>query len=143
MHASFFAARLVVLAAISLVVSAQSLLPDGCDRNVTVHAGDTCDKISAAHNVSTYQLAEVNSKTIDRGCDNLGIGEVICLGIKGHDCKVTHVVKGGETCHSIADAVGIPEKTLLTNNPNVGSDCSSIYPGEVLCTSKKIYVKAT
>ncbi|KAG1811979.1 hypothetical protein EV424DRAFT_112345 [Suillus variegatus] len=143
MHASFFTVRLVALAAIASVVSAQSLLPDGCDRSVTVHSGDTCDKISAAHNVSTYQLAAVNSKIIDRGCDNLAIGEVLCLGIKGQDCKVTHVLKSGETCHDIAKAAGTTEKTLLANNPNLGSDCSGVYPGEVLCTAKKIYVKNT
>ncbi|KAG2049928.1 hypothetical protein BDR06DRAFT_892817, partial [Suillus hirtellus] len=117
-------------------------LPEGCDRNVTVRAGDTCDKISAANSVSTYQLAAVNSKVIDSGCDNLAIGEVLCLGIKGQDCKVTHVVKGGETCHDIAKAAGITEKTLLANNPNLGSDCSK-YTGEVLCTAKTIYVKNT
>ncbi|KAG1894768.1 uncharacterized protein F5891DRAFT_1175932 [Suillus fuscotomentosus] len=110
MHASFFAARLVVLAAIALVVSAQSLLPENCDRSVT--------------------LAAVNSKVIDRGCDNLAIGEVLCLGIKGQDCKVTQVLKGGETCHDIAKAAGITEKTLLANNPNLGSDCSK-YTGEL------------
>lgn len=73
MHASFFTARLVALAAIASVVSGQSgnnllllqgsimlttakrlVLPAGCDRNVTVRAGDTCDAISAANSVSTY-----------------------------------------------------------------------------------------
>ncbi|KAG2095429.1 uncharacterized protein F5147DRAFT_642039 [Suillus discolor] len=162
MHASFFTARLscachhclscvcsesVILrdSIVLTFITAKrlGLLPAGCDRNVTVHSGDTCDKISAAHNVSTYQLATVNSKIIDSGCDNLGIGEVLCLGIKGQDCNVTHVLKGGETCHSVADATGVPEKTLLANNPNLGSDCSGVYPGEVLCTAKKIYVTNT
>ncbi|KAG2367129.1 hypothetical protein BDR07DRAFT_1449010 [Suillus spraguei] len=142
MYASFFAARLVALAVITSVVSGQAL-PTGCDRNVTVQAGDTCNAISAKHNVSTYQLAAVNSKIIDPACDNLSVGEVVCLGIKGQDCNVTHVMQTGDTCRSIANAAGIPIKTLLTNNPNVNTICTDLYPGEVLCTANQIYVNIT
>ncbi|KIK42206.1 carbohydrate-binding module family 50 protein [Suillus luteus UH-Slu-Lm8-n1] len=140
MHASFFTARLVALAAIASVVSGQSVLPARCDRNVTVRAGDTCDAISAANSVSTYQLATVNSGVIDSACDNLYIGEIICLGISGQDCNVTHVLQTGDTCFSVATAAGIPLNTLLANNPNVNSNCTNVYPGEVLCTASQIYV---
>ncbi|KAG2032652.1 hypothetical protein BDR03DRAFT_742295 [Suillus americanus] len=139
MHASFFAARLVALAAIASVVSGQGLQA-GCDRNATVRSGDTCDAISARHNVSTYQLAAVNSKIIDPGCDNLFIGQVLCLGISDQDCNVTHVMQTGDTCQSVANATGIPINTLLTNNPNVNTICTNVYAGEVLCTSSQIYV---
>ncbi|KAG2030768.1 hypothetical protein BDR03DRAFT_160242 [Suillus americanus] len=142
MHASFFTARLVVLAAIASVVSGQGL-PAGCDRNVTVQSGDTCDAISARDNVSTYQLATVNSGIIDPGCDNLFIGEVICLGISGQDCNVTHVIQSGDTCQSVANAASIPINTLLANNPNVNTNCTNVYPGEVLCTASQIYVNTT
>lgn len=135
MYASFFAARLVALAVITSVVSGQAL-PTGCDRNVTVQAGDTCNAISAKHNVSTYQLATVNKNIINPACSNLAAGEVICLGIKGHDCHVTHVIQTSDTCQSIANAAGIPIKKLLTNNPNVNTDCTNLYSGEVLCTAK-------
>ncbi|KAG0691685.1 hypothetical protein DFH29DRAFT_1084197 [Suillus ampliporus] len=63
MHASFFTGRLVALAAIASAVG--QTLPADYDHNITVEAGDTCDGISAAHNVSTYQLAAVNSGIID------------------------------------------------------------------------------
>jgi hypothetical protein len=77
-----------------LITAKRLALPAGCDRNVTVQAGDTCDAISAANSVSTYvssschqftcssyvwhryQLATVNSGIIDSACDNLYIGEV-------------------------------------------------------------------
>ncbi|KAG1719655.1 hypothetical protein EDB19DRAFT_681286 [Suillus lakei] len=142
MHASFFTARLVALAAIASVVTGQTL-PAGCDRNVTVQSGDTCDAISAVNNASTYQLAAVNSGIIDPACDNLFVGEVLCLGITGQDCNVTHVMQTGDTCYSVATAAGIPINTLLANNPNVNTICTNVYPGEVLCTASQIYVNIT
>ncbi|KAG1726482.1 hypothetical protein EDB19DRAFT_226801 [Suillus lakei] len=140
MHAPFFTARLVALAAIASVVTGQTL-PAGCDRAVTVQSGDTCDAISAANKVSTYQLAAVNSDIIDPGCGNLFVGEVLCLGITGQDCNVTHVMQTDDTCDSVAIAAGIPINTLLANNPNLNTICTNVYSGEVLCTASQIYVK--
>ncbi|KAG1814248.1 uncharacterized protein BJ212DRAFT_1362392 [Suillus subaureus] len=142
MYASFFTTRLVALAAIASVVSGQGL-PAGCDRNATVQSGDTCDAISAMYNVSTYQLATVNSGIIDPDCDNLFIGEVLCLGISGQDCDVTYVMQTGDTCQSVANAADIPISTLLANNPNVNTNCTNAYAGEVLCTASQIYVNTT
>ncbi|KAI0049667.1 carbohydrate-binding module family 50 protein [Auriscalpium vulgare] len=116
---------------------------DNCARSYTVSSGDTCDAISAAQNVSTFQLATVNKAKIDAACDNLAIGEVLCLGITGQDCSTVHVVVSGDSCGVITDAAGIPLSTLLANNPNINSDCSNIYPGEVLCTSSTIFVNGT
>ncbi|KAG9313541.1 hypothetical protein JVU11DRAFT_5868 [Chiua virens] len=118
-------------------------LPAGCDRNVTVAAGDTCNSISANYNVSTYQLAAVNTGIIDASCDNLYVGEVICLGITGQDCSTTYVSQSGNTCAGIASAYNISVNTLITNNPNVNQICTNLYPGEVLCVSSTIYVHLT
>ncbi|KAG2072069.1 hypothetical protein BDR04DRAFT_1191915 [Suillus decipiens] len=142
MYASFFTARLAALTAIASVVSGQAL-PAGCDRNVTVQPGDICDAISATQNVSTYQLAAVNNGTINPACSNLSIGEVICLGITGQDCNVTYVVQPGDTCQGISNATYIPIETLFTNNPNVDTNCTNLYSGEVLCTANQIYVNTT
>lgn len=46
-----------------------------CNRSYTVQAGDFCDGISAAQNVSTYQLATVNP-VINPTCTNLFVGQV-------------------------------------------------------------------
>ncbi|KAG2064198.1 hypothetical protein BDR04DRAFT_1235224 [Suillus decipiens] len=135
MYALSFAARLIALAAIAAAVSAQKLSAD-CARSVTVQPGDTCDSISAKYHVSTYQLAKVNKKTINPPCTDLVAGEVICLGIKGHDCYVTQVVQPEDTCQKIANEAGIPIKKLLANNPNINTDCTNLYSGEVLCTMK-------
>ncbi|CDO70211.1 hypothetical protein BN946_scf184942.g11 [Trametes cinnabarina] len=101
-----------------------------CARNYTVVLGDTCDEISAKTNTSTYQLATVNADKIDAACDNLAVGELLCLGIVGQDCDVVDVVQSGDSCAAIADDAGTTLDILLANNPNVNSDCTNIYPGE-------------
>jgi hypothetical protein len=102
--------------------------------------------------VISYQLATVNSGTIDAACDNLSVGMVscvtprccqhpftdldlcyqsICLGLAGQDCSSTHVMVYGETCDQIASDAGTTLALLLENNPNVNSACTNIYPEEV------------
>jgi hypothetical protein len=96
-----------------------------------------------------YQIEYVNSDIIDANCDNLKTGEVgfllcifrsscsliltkvLCLGIKGQDCKATYIVQAGDTCDDIVKSKGITLATLLANNPNTGSDCF-ISTGEVM-----------
>ena len=46
-----------------------------------------------------------------------------------------HVVAEGDNCEAIAQAAGTTTDILLANNPNVDSQCTNIYPGEVLCTA--------
>ncbi|KAI0066417.1 hypothetical protein BV25DRAFT_1835480 [Artomyces pyxidatus] len=133
-------AMVAVTAAVYGGVSAQT---SNCARTYTVISGDTCDIISAKENVSTFQLATVNSAIVDPACDNLAVGEVLCLGIVGQDCNITDVVQSGDSCGLITDATGIPLSTLLTNNPNINTDCSNIYPGEVLCTSSQVFAYGT
>ena len=55
----------------------------------------------------------------------------LCLGLADQDCSTVAVVQAGDSCDGIASTAGIPMTTLLVNNPNVQSDCSNIYPGEV------------
>ncbi|KAH7919527.1 hypothetical protein BV22DRAFT_1050981 [Leucogyrophana mollusca] len=131
------------LAGAITVIAQSAALPANCDRSYTVKLGDTCDIISATQNVSTYQLAAVNTGIIDPECANLYEGELICLGITGQDCNVTYVMQSGDTCSSIAAAAGIPVSTFLTNNPNVNPICTNIYPDEVFCTASQIYVNLT
>ncbi|KAG1730364.1 uncharacterized protein EDB91DRAFT_1349640 [Suillus paluster] len=134
MHTSFFTR----LAALSAIASLAVALPSGCDRKVTIKAGDTCATISAAHKVSTYQLMKVNTGVINTACD-LHVGEEICLAIKGQDCTAVHVVKYGDVCNAIVNEAGISLSTLYANNPNINEGCTNLYPDEVLCTSSHIY----
>jgi len=136
----FFSKQLLSLATISALlslVSAQARA--GCSRNGTVQIGDSCDAFSARDSVSTFQLANANKNGIDAACDNLSPGESLCLGLVGQDCSTVAVVQAGDSCGGIAGTAGIPMTTLLANNPNVQSDCSNIYPGEVLCTDSQIF----
>ncbi|RDX44253.1 hypothetical protein OH76DRAFT_1487208 [Lentinus brumalis] len=132
------AAFALVLAAVAVSVRAQE---PNCARNYTVVPGDFCDGISAKTSVSTYQLATVNKDKIDAACDNLFVGEALCLGIRGQDCQVTHVVQAGDSCQGIADSAGTTLDILFANNPNVDNPgCTLIYPGEVLCTADDVIV---
>jgi len=130
---------LAVAAAVATVVYAQASGAD-CDRSYVVQSGDFCDKIAAAQNVSSFQIIAANNNLINPLCTNLFPGENICLGITGQDCDIVHVVQQGDFCQGIADAAGTDLDTLLANNPNVASDCSNIYVGEVLCTATTVIV---
>ncbi|KAI0344013.1 hypothetical protein BDW22DRAFT_1116267 [Trametopsis cervina] len=137
MFARISLAAFTVAAAVSVcqgyaVISARAI-PANCARTYTVRPGDTCDAISAIESVSSFQLAEVNRDTIDPLCDNLFVGEPLCLGIVGQDCTSVHQVVTGDTCATIATAAGIELSTLLANNPNVNSACTNIHLDEVLC----------
>ncbi|KJA16072.1 carbohydrate-binding module family 50 protein [Hypholoma sublateritium FD-334 SS-4] len=126
--------RPLILVALSLAILVESQQA-ACARNYTVQAGDFCDKISAAQNVSTFQLATVNSAIIDPACDNLQVGEVLCLGLVGQDCDTVHVVASGDICDTIASQANITTAVLLADNPNVDAACTNIHIGEVLCVA--------
>ena len=79
---------------------------------------------------SRYQLAVANSG-IDSGCDNLQVGQTLCLGLAGQDCTTVYTVQAGDTCDAIATASSINTTMLNTNNPQIDAACDNIYIGEV------------
>jgi len=124
-----------------LAVSAQSVVADSCTRSYTIQAGDICDTISQAQNVSTYQLAALNSGNIDSGCSNLVPGNTLCLAEDAaEDCSTTYVVLPGDTCSDVTQKNSLNMTILYLNNPQIDDACSNIYPGEVLCTSQTVQV---
>ncbi|KAJ3997124.1 hypothetical protein F5050DRAFT_1754374 [Lentinula boryana] len=129
----FSFAVVVVLPLFLQLASAQS-----CTRSYTVQDGDICDSISAAQNVSTYQLAAVNSGVIDSTCSNLQPGSSLCLGYEGEDCTTTYTVAAQDTCDTISATYGINSTLLYGNNPQIDSACDNIYVGEVLCVASTI-----
>jgi LysM repeat protein len=130
-----------VIAVALCALVAQPAMATPCIRTYTVQKGDICDSISAAKNVSSYQLAVNNMDAINSGCTDLKPGSELCLGtIPSEDCQTTHVVDAGETCGTIASAAGINATILNSNNPQINSDCTNIYSGEVLCTAKTVQV---
>ncbi|KAH9921940.1 uncharacterized protein BXZ73DRAFT_24354, partial [Epithele typhae] len=108
-----------------------------CTRTYVVKDGDWCDTISAANNVSTYQLAAVNPD-IDDICGNLAIGSTLCLGTKAEDCTSTHVVIADDSCEAIQAAYSINSTMLTHNNPQIDDACDNLYIGEVLCVANEV-----
>lgn len=129
--------------AVTLPLLVSSALAGPCVRKYTVKEGDTCDKISAENNVSTYQLATINAGYIDDLCHNLNPNDQICIGYQDEDCTSTAVVKSGDTCSGIISAHSIDMTMLLANNPQINDDCSNIYVGEVLCVLGEVRVPPT
>ncbi|KAG9128407.1 hypothetical protein FRC07_013747 [Ceratobasidium sp. 392] len=133
-----------------------------CTRTYTIKAGDWCDTISQAHNVSTYQLSTVNADKINDACTNLEIGQQLCLGTKGQDCTTTHTVVAGDNCDKIMAGAGLNDTVLYHNNPQIDDYCGNIYigkpfrlvlpllgkadltfrPGEVLCVANAFVAPA-
>ncbi|KAG6829954.1 hypothetical protein H0H92_002858 [Tricholoma furcatifolium] len=129
-------------ALLALPVLAQSAYAATCTRQYTVQAGDICDSISAAQNVSTYQLAAINTGIIDSTCDNLQVGSTLCLGYAGEDCTTTYQVVAGDSCDALAAAHGLNTTILYLNNPQINSECTNIYVGEVLCVAGTVQAPA-
>jgi hypothetical protein len=128
------------LAAVSLLAFfAQSAVAADCARSYTINDGDWCDTISAAKNVSTYQLAVVNPD-INQACTNLMPGKSLCLGHVGEDCATTYVVKANDRCSQIIANHGLNSTIFEHNNPQINDACDNIYIGEVLCVSKSVQV---
>lgn len=47
---------------------------------------------------------------------------------------------GGDTCEAIATAHKVNTTLLHENNPQIDTECSNIYIGEVLCVADKVVV---
>ncbi|KAH7918401.1 hypothetical protein BV22DRAFT_1076251 [Leucogyrophana mollusca] len=129
-----------IAAFIALPFVAQLAAAETCTRTYTAQEGDICDSISAAQNVSTYQLAVVNNGIIDDECNNIAPGTSYCLGWQGEDCSTTYVVQANDDCDIISNAAGINNTILYLNNPQINTDCTNIYIGEVLCTASTVQV---
>jgi LysM repeat protein len=109
-----------------------------CTRTYTVVSGDICDGISRAQNVSTYQLAAVNSNTVDALCSNLQVGQQLCLGTPGEDCTSVHIVEDADTCSTIQSTFGLNSTILMQNNPNIDAGCDNLYNGLALCIADTV-----
>ncbi|GLB41187.1 putative lysin motif containing protein [Lyophyllum shimeji] len=125
---------------LALPFLAQSVLAKDCARKYTIKEGDICDSISAANNVSTYQLSAINTGIIDTQCSNLVPGKELCIGYLGEDCSSTYKVVADDTCERIAAAHNLNATILHLNNPQIDQGCNNIYIGEVLCVSDKVQV---
>jgi LysM repeat protein len=126
------AAALLAFASTSALAAAAA-----CARSYKVVAGDTCDAITAAQKVSTYQLTAANP-SINAGCTNLEIGQDLCLGVTGSDCTDLYTVKNGDYCDKIGQQTGVNSTLIMLNNPQIDTNCFNLYIGEILCVAKTV-----
>ncbi|KAK7042981.1 hypothetical protein VNI00_008718 [Paramarasmius palmivorus] len=106
-----------------------------CTKLSTIQPGDSCDAIAQRNSISIYNLQLINPPNT---CSGLIAGQSICVDSPLVNCSAVYTVDGTEGgCWNIAEANNIPLSTLLELNPNVNSECTNIYPGEVLCISPR------
>ncbi|KAF7343533.1 hypothetical protein MSAN_01973800 [Mycena sanguinolenta] len=106
-----------------------------CSQTYTVVSGDTCSAIEAKTGVSDSQLHALNP-SINSGCTNLGISQVLCLstgGSSGGGCTSTYTVVGGDTCAAIEAKTGVSDSQLHAANPSINSGCTNLQIDQVLC----------
>lgn len=99
----------------------------------TIQAEDTCVSISAAYNVSTYELITENSLNI--GCNNLpSVGESICAPTQSF-CT-TYQLELFDTCESLMTSWGATLAQIQAWNPMINSPCSNLasWRGWYLCS---------
>ncbi|KAF9073623.1 hypothetical protein BDP27DRAFT_1318602 [Rhodocollybia butyracea] len=106
-----------------------------CSSTYTVVSGDTCDAIAVKNNVTVAALEAANPD-IDAQCDNLFVGESLCIPgttIANSTCQVEFTVQSGDDCFDIAEQFNVTLAALEAANPQVDPLCDNLLPGEVLC----------
>ncbi|KAJ7646127.1 hypothetical protein B0H17DRAFT_1272603 [Mycena rosella] len=127
-----FSALLVTALAVSASPAAPLKVRQGCTQSYTVVSGDTCAVIESRTGVSISQLHALNP-SINSGCTNLQIGEVLCLSSgggspPGSGCTATYTVVSGDTCAAIESKTGVSDSQLHALNPSINSGCTSMFP---------------
>ncbi|KAJ6542370.1 hypothetical protein DFH09DRAFT_886464, partial [Mycena vulgaris] len=104
----------------------------GCAQPYTVVSGDTCATIESSSGVSDAQLHALNP-SINTGCTNLEIGQVLCLSGGSPPCGQTYTVVSGDSCAAIESSTGLSDAQLHELNPSINSGCTNLEIGQVLC----------
>ncbi|KAF5388825.1 hypothetical protein D9757_005625 [Collybiopsis confluens] len=132
---------LAILSTVGIIATNGLAVPRAspCQTNYSVVAGDTCNSIAAKFSVTTPAL-EATNPTIDVNCDNLFIGEKLCIPATSPPpppppptCASNYTVKSGDVCISIANQFKITSAQLENANPSIDAACANLQIGEVLC----------
>ena len=73
--------------------------------------------------INSYQLAVSNWPVLNEACSNLEVGQSLCLGLTGQDCKTTYEVQQGDYCDLISSKNSINTTMLMANNPQISDNC--------------------
>ncbi|KAK8010200.1 hypothetical protein PG990_009165 [Apiospora arundinis] len=98
-------------------------------------AGDTCDSVAQAHNVSSATMFYINPNILD--CSAIREGISLCLPLP---CDTVRTVKDGEDCTDIAIEYLLSTVKLIAFNSQLKRDCSNLHGadpswGSTLCVS--------
>ncbi|KAK6827548.1 hypothetical protein PG987_010889 [Apiospora arundinis] len=98
-------------------------------------AGDTCDSVAQAHNVSSATMFYINPNILD--CSAIREGTSLCLPLP---CDTVRTVKDGEDCTDIAIEYLLSTVKLIAFNSQLKRDCSNLHGadpswGSTLCVS--------
>jgi LysM repeat protein len=106
-------------------------IPDrSCMQKYTVVTGDTCNGIGAGFDVTGSDIISANP-TINSGCTNLQVGQILC--IPDGSCEEKYTVVSGDTCDSIGTLFGVKGSAIMTDNPTINSECTNLQVGQTLC----------
>jgi Tfp pilus assembly protein FimV len=81
--------------------------------------------------VELLQYSDAASGPLD--CSQLQVGAGVCLFGTTPTCPMAYQVKAGDTCVSVAQAMGLTSEQFFTLNP--GASCGALQAGSVLCVS--------
>ncbi|KAF5383492.1 hypothetical protein D9757_006090 [Collybiopsis confluens] len=113
-------------------IMAAKVLAQTCQATYTVVSGDNCVAIAAKFNVTDAALLAANP-AVDANCDNLFIGQQLCIPLPPANCKSQYTVVAGDNCVAIAAEFSVSDAALLAANPAVNAQCSNLSVGELLC----------
>ncbi|KAF9065951.1 hypothetical protein BDP27DRAFT_1269098 [Rhodocollybia butyracea] len=114
----------------NLFVGEQLCIPSVCQATYTVALGDNCVAIAAKFNVSDASLLTANP-AVDEFCDNLSVGEQLCIPEPPIGCVGQYTIVAGDTCTEISNKFEITLAQLEAANAEIA--CDNLQVGEVVC----------
>ena len=98
----------------------------------TINSGNTCNSISSSQGISTIDLLAANNLA---SCVSLPKSGSLCIP-SASKCTV-YTVQQNDTCASVANAHTLTSVQVVTWNPILSKDCSSIGAsvGQDICIS--------
>ncbi|KAK9759459.1 hypothetical protein K7432_017553 [Basidiobolus ranarum] len=94
----------------------------------TVKSGDTCSTIATSNGINIDRLQSVNPTM---KCDQLAVGQLICIPLLCQNGEKSSPVKVGDTCEKIATSWKVTLDQLLKSNS--GLDCKTLVAGQLIC----------
>ncbi|KAK9764015.1 hypothetical protein K7432_008847 [Basidiobolus ranarum] len=105
--------------------------PPKCASGTTsysVKSGDSCSAIATKNGINVDRLLSVNPKL---KCDQLAIGQLVCIPPLCQNGEKSSPVKAGDTCDKITKAWKVTLAQLLKSN--IGIDCNKLAIGQLIC----------